>query len=115
MREDYFEEFAIEYFNFYLKLRDIYLKNEIYGSVDLYRVFHELNHNYEIEYYNYSGIPSDKENIIKNIALFELKKRTNPSNELLDFEEKVEKVISVINTDIYSIYKNKTPVKRFYE
>lgn len=113
LREESFQKFSEEYYTFFLELREIYLDNEVYASIDLQRAFHSLLHNHELEFYNYSRNIDNTEDINKKVALFHLKHRVN-ENRNSEFENKLEKVIEVIFNDISKIYNNK-PVKYYYK
>lgn len=108
------EEFAIKYYNFFLKLRDVYLDNQVYGSLDLFSVFHSLIHHHEIELRNYTKQYKKDEEIIKGVALFELYHKVDEDN-MSEFERLIEKVIDVVYKDMYTIANNKKPVKRYYQ
>jgi len=112
--ENNFEQFAIEYYNFFLDVRDIYLTNEIYGSLNLRVAFHTLEHNYQLEFSNYSNFAKleTKQEIYKQVALFELKHQLDEDG-LSEIEHKMEKFIDVVREDMYSIYHQK-PVKWYY-
>ena len=112
--ENNFEQFAIEYYNFFLDVREIYLNNEVYGSLNIRKTFHSLDHSHNVEFYNYSNLKQlkTKEEIYKAIALFELQNKVD-GDDLSEIEQKMEKFIEVVNEDIYTIYHQK-PVKWYY-
>ena len=106
--EDNFEKFAVEYYNFFLELRKIYFKNEVYSSKELRISFHTLEHNHFLEYSNYSQKKSfnsnSKEEIYKQVALFELGHKINEENNS-QIEQSLDKFIDVISSDIFKINK----------
>ena len=107
------DQYPIEYYKFFVELQDIYLTNEVYASLDLHTAFHTLHHNHEMEYHNYSQKNESEEDILKDIAEFELSHLVdaNDSNEL---EQNMNKFIEVFNSDLYKIYHQK-PVIRFFK
>ncbi len=94
-----FEKFAVEYYKFFLELRDLYLDNKIYESLELRIAFHLLVYNHELESNVYYKESSSEEELIKNIALFELKHKVDEDG-LSELERNIEKIIEVINDDI---------------
>lgn len=108
-----FEQFASEYYELFLSLRDIYLENEVFGSLKLQRAYHSLSHYHEVEYYNAYKDNLSEENIIKKVAIFEMQHNPN-SDGLSEFEQKLEQFIEIVKEDIYQIYQQK-PVFRFYK
>ncbi len=115
LNSEAFEKFAVEYYNFFLELRRIYLTNEVYASLQLRTSFHHLEHNHQLEFRNYSKFfkLNTKEDIYKQVALFELNRLKN-DNGLSEFEQNIEKFIETLNNDIYNIY-NQKPVVRYYQ
>ena len=111
--DDKFEKFAIEYYQFFIELQEIYLKNEVYASLALSTAFHTLHHNHEMEYRNYSSKPGDEDVILKNLAVFELQHKVNADGQS-EFEQKLEAFIRVVKDDLYQIYHQK-PVHRFFK
>ena len=93
-----FEGFAVAYYNFFLELRDIYLENKIYESIELRQAFHPLLNSHEIESLNYSKWSSE-ENLIKDLALFELKHNVD-EDDFSELERNMERVIETIHDDI---------------
>ena len=97
------DQYPVEYYKFFIELQDIYLKNEVYASLELRAVFYELHHNYEMEYFNYSQCNNNKEDILKGIATFELTHGIDKEDNS-EIEQKVNKLIEVLNSDIHKIY-----------
>lgn len=95
-----FKRFAVEYYHFFLELRDIYYDNKIYESIALREAFHTLLHNHEMESSNYRDFARIKteEDLIKNVALFELKHKV--VDGFSEFERNLENVIRVIYSDL---------------
>jgi len=112
LKDDKFEQFAIEYYQFFLDMQEIYLTNEVYASLALSTAFHTLHHNHEMEYRNYSRNSDNQEVIIKNVAMFELQHKVDADNQS-EFERKIEDFIAVVKDDLYQIYHQK-PVYRFF-
>ncbi len=106
------DQYPIEYYKFFMELRDIYLNNEVYASLDLHKAFHTLNHNHEMEYHNYSQRNDSEEVILKGIAKFELSHKIDDDG-YSEIEQKMNKFIEVLNNDLYQIYHQK-PVYRFF-
>ncbi len=104
--------YPIEYYQFFMKLQDIYLNNEVYASLDLHAAFHTLHHNHEMEYHNYSQWNEAEEDILKGVAKFELAHRIDEDG-YSEIEQKMNKFIEVLNNDLYQIYHQK-PVYRFF-
>lgn len=96
---DDFESFALAYYKFFLELRDVYLDNRVYESKELRWAFHGIHHHHEIESLNYRKWTCNEEDSLKNLALFELKHQLD-NDEMSELERNLEKVISVIRTDI---------------
>lgn len=96
-----FEKFAVEFYHYFLELRDIYFDNKIYESMELRGAFHKLLHNHESESRNYRNILKTRteENLIKNVALFELKHQVD-QNGMSELERNLDNVIEVIRRDI---------------
>lgn len=99
-QEEEFEKFAVEFYKFFLELRDIYLDNKIYESMQLREAFRVLIHNHEMESNNYCRDSSTSEELIKNLALFELAKHKVGEDELSEIERNIQKIIEVIQSDI---------------
>ena len=113
INQDKFEEYAIENYKFFLELRNIYLNNEVYSSLDLHSAFHTLHHNHEMEYYNYSNKYNNEDDILKHLALFHMTNKLDDDEES-EFEQKIEKFIEVAQNDLYKIY-NQKPVTRYFK
>ena len=105
------DQYPIEYYKFFMEIQDIYLTNEVYASLELSSAFHTLQHNHEMEYHNYSQWNNSEDDILKDIAKFEL---TNLIDEYgySEIEQKMDKFIEVLNNNLYQIYHQK-PVYRF--
>lgn len=91
--------YEIEYYKFFLELRDIYLDHAMYGTIKLRMAFHTLRHAHEMEYNLVDkGNPSEEE-MIEKIARFELKNKNS------EFERKMEELIRVISIEQYELNK----------
>jgi hypothetical protein len=99
--DEAFTEFAVDYYHYFLELRDIYFDNKVYESKELKWAFHRLLHNHEMESHNYRnfGKISSEEELIKSVALFELKHQLD-QDQMSEFERNLEKVIEVIYSDM---------------
>ena len=107
------QKYANEYYQFYLELRDLYLENQVYGSLDLFTVFHTLNHNHEMEYRNFAMNSETHEEALSKLAKYELSHGRDKEDNS-EFERKMEELIKVIKEDIYRL-DGKKPVERFYK
>lgn len=112
IKKNKFEEYAVEKYQFFLELRDIYLEHEVYSSLALHAAFHTLQHNHEMEYYNYSNKCANENEILKYLALFEMTLNIGEDGQS-EFEQKLEKLIEVVQNDLYDIYHQK-PVTRYF-
>jgi hypothetical protein len=90
--------YEVEYYKFFLKLRDIYLKHALYGTMNLRRAFHSLRHDHEREYHNADKNNSTIEEMIKNIANFELNNKVDKDDNS-EFERKMEDLIQIISIE----------------
>lgn len=90
--------YEIEYYKFFLKLRDIYLNHALYGTMKLRMAFHSLRHEHEIEYHNVDTNNLTKEEIIKSIAHFELSHDVDQDDNS-EFERKMEELIEIISEE----------------
>lgn len=96
--------YEIEYYNFFLELRDIYLENSMYGTVKLRMAFHTLRHAHEMEYNLVDKGNFSEEEMIKQIANFELNHRFS-QDENSEFERKMEELIRIISIEQYYLSK----------
>ncbi len=94
-----FESFAIAYYKFFLDLRDIYLDNKVYATKELNIAFHKILHNHVIEYLNYTKWTSNEDELLEELAKFELKHQLD-NDEMSEIERNLENVIDVIYRDI---------------
>jgi len=98
-----YDRYVKEYYRFFLGLQDIYYNNEVYASPLLREAFHTLNHNHEIEYYNYACKYNYKDEILNQVALFEHQHQKN-SDDLSEFEQRVQKIVDIVKNDLYEMY-----------
>ncbi|MDX9961287.1 MAG: hypothetical protein RBS32_07445 [Aliarcobacter sp.] len=101
-KDEILKKYASDYLNFFEKLRNCYLENMLYSSIELKAVFHSLNHTYNLELHvilKYKNIDI-LDNAKKEVAMYLLitDKR---------FIEKLDEVIEVISNDIYLLQTNK--------
>lgn len=89
--------YEIEYYKFFLELRDIYLDQALYGTMKLKMAFHTLRHAHEMEYSNVDKGNLSEDEIIEQIAHFEMNH--------LDFERKMEELIRIISIEQYELNK----------
>lgn len=90
--------YEIEYYKFFLELRDIYLDQASYGTHKLEIVFHSLRHTHEIEYSNVDKDNLSEDEMIKQIAHFELNHNVD-HEENSEFERKMEELIRIISLE----------------
>lgn len=96
--------YEIEYYKFFLELRDIYLDHALFGTMKLNMAFHTLQHAHEVEYHNADkGNPSEKE-MIESIASFELNHKVNQDGDS-EFERKMERLMRTIVEEQYNLYE----------
>lgn len=109
------DELSMELYNFFLKLRAIYIENQLYGSLKLRVAFQHLLHNHKIEIHN--AITSLKEGEEKDfilwVAKFEFNHKLNTHGDS-EFEQELEKIEKIVNEDIYQLMQGK-PVEYFYK
>ena len=101
-KDEILKKYASDYLIFFEKLRNCYLENMLYSSIELRAVFHSLNHTYNLELHvmlKYKNIDI-LDNAKKEVAMYLLitDKR---------FIEKLDEVIEVISNDIYLLQTNK--------
>ncbi len=99
-----FESFSIAYYKFFLELRDIYLDNRVYATRELNIAFHKILHNHSIESLNYTEWTSNEDDLLKELAKFELKHQLD-EDEMSELERNLENVIDVIRVDISKLNK----------
>jgi hypothetical protein len=98
-------KYYIEYYNFFLEIKDIYLNNEVYSSLELRTEFYTIHHNHDIEY----SLSSKIEDISKVELNHQVDKDGNSK-----LEQKLNKFIEIFDEDLNQIYHGK-PVYRFYK
>lgn len=96
--------YEIEYYNFFLELRDIYLDHALYGTVNLRMAFHALRHEHEMEYNNVDKGSLSQEEIIEKIARFELNRNRGEDGQS-EFEQKMERLMRTIEEEQYNLYE----------
>ena len=104
----------VEYYQFFVELRHIYLSNEVYSSLNLRMAFHPILHNHAIDYSRIISSGKDFKKTIEELSFLELEHHKN-NDGISELEKSIEKVIEVINDDIYTIYQRKTPHKYYKE
>lgn len=87
--------YEIEYYKFFLELRNIYLDQALYGTVKLRKAFHTLRHAHEIEYNNVDKGNLSEDEMIEQIAHFEMNHQ--------EFEHKMEELIRIISIEQYHL------------
>ncbi len=85
----------IEYYKFFLQLRDVYLEHALYGDIKLYIAFHSLRFTHDGEFHNVDNDNISEEEMIEKIAKFELNHDINERGDS-EFERKMNELISVI-------------------
>lgn len=70
---------AVELYDFFLRLRKLYLENQLYGSLKLRTAFHHLIHNHKLEIHNAINTVENQEekDLILWVARFEFNHRRN--------------------------------------
>lgn len=96
--------YEIEYYQFFLELRDIYLAQASYGTHKLGITFHSLLHTHEMEYSNADNDNASEEEMIKQIAHFELNYKVDQGGDS-EFERKMERLIRTIEEEQYNLYE----------
>lgn len=89
--------YEIEYYKFFLALRDIYLDHALYGTMKLRIAFHTLQHAHEMEYNNVDKENLSEDEMIEQIAHFEINHQ--------GFERKMEELIRIISIEQSELYK----------
>ncbi len=102
--DEAFEKFAIEYYRFFLELQGRYLENEICASNKLKKAFLFSMHKHGMEsYFDYeqSALP---EEVIKNLALFELQYEVDEDG-LSELERNLERIEKIVTVDMSKMMK----------
>ncbi|GEM_PF-5861839 len=109
------DELAMELYNFFLKLRVIYLENQLYSSLKLRVAFQHLLHNHKIEIHNAMTTlkEGEEKDLILWVAKFEFNHRLDAHGDS-EFEQELEKLEQIVNEDIYQLMSGK-PVTYFYK
>ena len=102
--DEEFEKFAIEYYKYFLELRNRYLENKICESSKLAKAFYVLTHAHGMEAYSDTTQSSLPEEVIRNLALFELKYQVD-ENGLSQLERNLQEVEDVIESDVSKMTK----------
>lgn len=92
--------YEIEYYKFFLELRDIYLDQALYGTMKLKMAFHSLRLEHENEYSLVDKNDVLEEQLIEKIARFQLN-RNRDEDENSEFEHKMEELIRIISIEQY--------------
>lgn len=99
-----FEKFAIDYYKYFLELRNRYLENKICESSKLARAFDVLTHEQGMEAYSDNEQSYLPEEVIKNLALFELKYKVDEDG-LSQIERNLQVIEEVIESDVSKMTK----------
>jgi len=83
--------YEIEFYKFFLELRDLYLDQALYGTDKLRMAFHSLRHGHEMEYNNVDKGNLSEDEMIEQIAHFEVNQQ--------QFESKIEELIRIISIE----------------
>lgn len=102
--DEEFEKFAIEYYKIFLELRNRYLENKICESPELASAFNLLIHKHGMEAYGDNKQSYLPEEVIRNLALFELKYQVDEDG-LSQLERNLQAVEEVIEYDISKMTK----------
>lgn len=90
--------YEVEYYQFFLELRDIYLAQASYGTYKLGITFHSLLHTHEMEYSNADNDNPSEEEMTKQIAHFELNYKVDQGGDS-EFESKMDELIRIISIE----------------
>jgi hypothetical protein len=96
--------YEIEYYEFFLELRNIYLDQALYGTMKLKMAFHSLRLEHENEYSLVDKNNVLEEQLIEKIAHFQLN-RNRDEDEKSEFEHKMEELIRIISIEQYALTK----------
>ena len=99
-----FEKFAIEYYQIFLELRNQYLEHRICETPKLARTFNVLLHRHGMEGHGDNRQPYLPEEVIKNLALFELNYQVDEDG-LSQLERNLQAVEEVIESDVSKMTK----------
>jgi len=99
-----FEKFAIEYYQIFLELRNQYLEHRICETPKLARTFNVLLHRHGMEGHGDHKQPYLPEEVIKNLALFELNYQVDEDG-LSQLERNLQAVEEVIESDVSKMTK----------
>ena len=102
--DEEFEKFAIEYYKYFLELQNSYLENKICESSKLARAFNLLIHKHGMEACSDNEPSYLPEEVIKNLALFELKYQVDKDG-LSQLERNLQTVEDVIEYDVSKMTK----------
>ena len=102
--EEAFEKFAIEYYKIFLELRNQYLEHRICETPKLARAFNVLLHRHGMEAYGDQKQSYLAEEVIKNLALFELNYQVDEDG-LSQLERNLQVVEKVIESDVSKMIK----------
>lgn len=102
--DEEFEKFAIEYYKYFLELRNKYLENKICESPKLARAFYLLTHEHGMEAYSDNKQSYLPEEVIRNLALFELKYQVD-GDGLSQLERNLQIVEDIIESDVSKMTK----------
>jgi len=106
---------AVELYDFFLRLRKLYLENQLYGSLKLRTAFHHLIHNHKLEIHNAMMTVANQEekDLILWVAKFEFNHQRNEDG-YSELEQELNKIEKIVNEDIYQLIQRK-PVQYFYK
>lgn len=96
--------YEIEYYKFFLELRDIYLNHALYGTMKLKMAFHTLQHANETELHLADNSDVNEEEMIKKIAQFKFNHQID-EDENSEFERKIIELIRIISIEQYELTK----------
>ena len=102
--DEEFEKFAIDYYKYFLELRNRYLENKICESYKLARAFDVLTHEQGMEAYSDNKQSYLPEEVIKNLALFELRYKVDEDG-LSQIERNLQVIEEVIESDVSKMTK----------
>jgi hypothetical protein len=106
---------ATELYDFFLRLRKVYLENQLYSSLQLRVAFNHIIKNHKTEIHNAIETveKNNNEDYILWVARFEFNHQKNKDGNS-ELERELEKIENLVNEDIYQLMQKK-PVQYFYK
>ncbi|MEA3456368.1 MAG: hypothetical protein U9R26_07650 [Campylobacterota bacterium] len=102
--DDKFEEFAVEYYRYFLELRNRYLENKICESPKLAKAFGVLTEMHGLEAYDHNKQSYLPEDVTKHLALSELSHQIDKDG-LSKLERNLQAVENIIESEVSRMTK----------